>query len=49
MEEKRLSFFEYEAEMTRMERAQKRLWIVIMSLLGVLGASNAAWMYFLFR
>ena len=37
-------FLTYEAEMTRKERTIKRLWLIIISLIGVLGITNIAWL-----
>ena len=44
---KDISFFEYEAEMTRMERIQKRLILAVVIVSGLFLVSNIAWMRFL--
>jgi hypothetical protein len=38
-------YIAHEAEMARMERANKRLWIVVIILIAALILSNAAWIY----
>ena len=50
MEEKKteIPFIVYEAEMTRAERTQRRLWITSLIMLGLLFGSNAAWIIRLF-
>lgn len=37
-------FVAYESAMARAERHQKRLWVVILLLVGVLVTSNVAWL-----
>lgn len=46
MDEKMVSYICHEADMTRMERANKRLWIVILVLIIALIGSNVAWIYY---
>ena len=46
MEEKMMPYFAHEGDMSRMERANKRLWIVILILIVALVASNGAWIYY---
>ena len=36
----------YEGAMARMERANKRLWIIIIILIAALIATNAGWLYY---
>jgi len=36
----------HEGDMSRMERANKRLWVVIIILIVALIGSNAAWIYY---
>lgn len=44
--EKTISYFSHEGDMARMERTQKRLWIACLVALGILVASNAAWVVY---
>ena len=46
MDEKMIPYFSHEGDMARMERANKRLWIIILVLIVALVGSNAAWIYF---
>lgn len=46
MEEKMMPYFAHEGDMSRMERANKRLWIVILILIVALVGSNGAWIYY---
>ena len=46
MDEKMVSFICHEADMTRLERANKRLWIVVLVLIAVLLGTNGAWIYY---
>lgn len=41
-----IPYFAHEGEMARMERANKRLWIVILVLIVCLIGSNVAWLYY---
>lgn len=41
-----LSFAAHEADMTRMERANKRVWILCIILIVTLIGSNAGWLYY---
>ena len=43
MEEKMIPYFSHEGDMARMERSNKRLFIVIIVLIVALVGSNAAW------
>lgn len=43
MEEKMIPYFSHEGDMARMERANKRLFIIILVLIVALVGSNAAW------
>ena len=43
MEEKMIPYFSHEGDMSRMERSNKRLFIVILVLIVALVGSNAAW------
>lgn len=43
MDERMIPYFSHEGDMARMERANKRLWIVILVLIVALVGSNAAW------
>ena len=44
MEEKRyIPFIAHEADMTRLERMIERLWITILTVLGLLVGSNIFW------
>lgn len=46
MEEQTISRAVHDADMARMERANKRLWIVVLVLLILLTATNAAWLWY---
>lgn len=46
MEEKMIPYFAHEGDMSRMERANKRLWIVILILIVALVGSNLAWTFY---
>ena len=46
MEEKMIPYFLHEGDMARMERANKRLWIVILVLIVALIGSNGAWIWY---
>lgn len=46
MEEKMIPYFSHEGDMARMERSNKRLFIVILVLIVALVGSNAAWIYY---
>ena len=43
MEEKKISYFQHEGIMARMERTQRRLWVVCLVALGLLAGSNIMW------
>lgn len=46
MDEKMVSFICHEADMTRLERANKRLFVVVIILIVALVGSNIAWIYY---
>ena len=46
MDEKMIPYFSHEGDMARMERANKRLWIVVLVLIAVLLGTNGAWIYY---
>lgn len=41
-----VTFAAFESACTRLERANRRLWVVVLVLLAVLLATNAAWIYY---
>ena len=41
-----IPYYAHEGEMSRMERANKRLWIIIIILIVSLIVSNAGWIYY---
>lgn len=41
-----IPYYAHEGEMSRMERANKRLWIIIIILIAALIVSNAGWIYY---
>lgn len=41
-----IPYFAHEGEMSRMERANKRLWIIIIILIVALIGTNAGWLYY---
>lgn len=41
-----IPFIAYESGMARMERTNKRLWVVVIILIVALIASNAGWIYY---
>lgn len=41
-----IPFIAYESGMARMERTNKRLWVVVIILIVALIASNAVWIYY---
>lgn len=45
MEDKQIPYFVHEANMARMERGNKRLWIVLIIAIALLFATNAFWLY----
>ena len=45
MEDKQIPYFVHEANMARMERGNKRLWIVLIITILLLFATNAIWLY----
>ena len=46
MNEEKGAYIVYESAMARMERANKRLWIIIIILIATLIATNAGWLYY---
>ena len=46
MDERMIPYFSHEGDMARMERANKRLWIVVLVLIAVLLGTNGAWLYY---
>lgn len=48
MEEKKISFLAHESSLSRLERIQKRLWIVALMLILLLVGSNTAWIVHFF-
>ena len=46
MESAMIPYFAHEGEMCRMERTNKRLWILILVLIVALIGSNAGWIYY---
>lgn len=46
MDERMIPYFSHEGDMARMERANKRLWIVILVLIVAFIGSNAGWLYY---
>lgn len=45
-EKESISYYAHEGMMARMERANRRLWIVILVLILALIASNGAWIWY---
>ena len=45
MEDKHIPYFAHEADMARMERSNKRLWIAVIIAIILLCVSNAYWLY----
>ena len=41
-----IPYFAHEGEMSRMERANKRLWIIVIILIVALIGTNAGWLYY---
>ena len=46
MDERMIPYFSHEGDMARMERANKRLWIVVLVLIAVLLGTNGAWIWY---
>lgn len=46
MDERMIPYFSHEGDMARMERANKRLWVVVLVLIAVLLGTNGAWIYY---
>lgn len=41
-----VSFAAFESAMLRLERANKRLWVIVLLLIVLLFGTNAAWLYY---
>lgn len=48
MEEKKIPFLLYEAEMTKVEMMIRKFWVMCLVLLGVLVGSNLCWIIHFF-
>ena len=46
MEDKSIPFYAHEGVVSRMERANRRLWILCMILVLLLAGTNGAWVYY---
>lgn len=46
MEEKNIPYFAHEGDMARMERANRRLFIILIILIAALLGTNAGWIYY---
>lgn len=46
MNEDKSTLIVYESAMARMERANKRLWIIVIILIAAFIATNAGWIYY---
>jgi len=46
MDERVIPYFSHEGDMARMERANRRLWIIILVLIAALIGTNGAWIYY---
>ena len=46
MEEKMIPYFSHEGDMARMERTNRRLFVVIIILIAALIGTNAGWIYY---
>lgn len=46
MEEKTIPYFSHEGDMARMERTNRRLFIVVLVLIAALLGTNAGWLYY---
>ena len=46
MNEINVPYIAYEAELSRMERMNRRLWIIVLVLIAALIVTNAAWLYY---
>ena len=44
----KISFFEYEMKMAKLERTERRFWISILTMIGLLFGSNLFWIIRLF-
>ena len=45
MEDQKIPYVMHESDMARMERGQKRLWIVLIITIALLFITNAVWVY----
>ena len=43
---KDVPYYAYEVALARLERVIKRMWVLVLSLIILLVASNAAWLYY---
>ena len=46
MDEKMIPYFSHEGDMARMERSNRRLWVIILVLIAALLITNGAWIYY---
>lgn len=46
MDEKMIPYFSHEGDMARMERSNRRLWVIILVLIAALIITNGAWIYY---
>ena len=46
MEDQRQSYLEFESSQARMERINRRMWILCIILIAALFGSNGAWLYY---
>lgn len=46
MEEKNISYLQYESSQARMERTNRRMWILCIILIVALIGTNSAWLYY---
>ena len=46
MEEKNVSYLEFESSQARMERTNRRMWILCIILIASLIGTNAGWLYY---
>ena len=46
MDERMIPYFSHEGDMARMERSNRRLWVIILVLIAALIITNGAWIYY---
>ena len=46
MDEKMIPYLSHEGDMVRMERSNRRLWVIILVLIAALIITNGAWIYY---